>query len=285
MPTPNNSDSNYTDQEIADILKRATELQASAEKTADLRPGLTLKELEQVAAEVGLDPRFVRTAAAERSGKGTASFRRASEKNDTHIFAERHLLGAFTEQSWEDTVLELRHRFDTALGASMGSPHGRSRTESFGRAREWQHMSVSGVETRIMIRPREDSVDIRLSQRVGLGSPTTEATLYGLAAAMLIGLVGGAWGGMAVGWATFVLAWIAAFPLIRHLDLAWRGKKHRQLEELADTVARLAVVAPAPTSTSIHSAVQEQQADGPALTLPEDEAVEAAQVRRRVSTR
>lgn len=279
------STSNFTDHEIAEILKRATELQATAERTANLRPGLTLKELEQVAAEVGLDPRFVREAAAEQQGQGPVSLRRASEKNETHIFAERHLAGQFTEQSWENTVLELRHRFDTDLGASMGSPHGKSMIETFGRSREWRHTSLSGVETRIMIRPREDAVDIRLSQRVGLGSPTTEATLYGLVAAMLIGLVGGAWGGAAVGWGSFVLAWIAAFPIIRHLDLAWRGKKHRQLEDLADTVARLAVVPSSEVTTATTSAVHEQHAEHTALELPAEEIAELQPTPHRTRVR
>lgn len=272
-------ESTYTDQDIAAILKRAAELQATADRTADLRPGLTLKELEHVAADAGLDPRFVRQAAAEREGTQRPSLRRASERNATHIFSERHVAGALTDESWEDVVLELRHRFDTDLGASMmGSSHyGQSTTESFGRSREWRHTSLSGIETRVMVRPREEVVDVRLSQRVGLSGPTTEATMYGGVVALLLGLVVGAWtGSTGLGLATFVLAWVAAFPVIRYLDLAWRAKKHTELDDLADTVARLAVVPtvqpPMPQATGISaSATTKPAASTPPLVLPEEE--------------
>lgn len=245
------SSSSYSDQEIADILKRAAELQAAAERTADVRPGLTLKELEGVAADAGLDPQFVRQAAQEQRGAARPSLRRASAKSRTHVFAERHVAGTLTEESWEDTVLELRHRFDTDWsGAAWGTPeYGRGRTEQFGRAREWRHTAISGVETRLVVRPRDEAVDLHLSQRVGFGSPTAEGIGYGGILAGIIGvLIGIAASSEPIGLAAFLIAWILAAPIIRHLDLVWRAKKHAELEELADTAARLAVVPAAPAS-------------------------------------
>lgn len=266
-------DSNYTDQDIAAILRRAAELQASAERTADLRPGLTLKELEDVAAEAGLDPRFVRQAATERSGSQRSALRKTPNKNNTHIFAERHVAGTMEEDNWEDTVLELRHRFDTDLGAMMigSTSYGRSITESFGRSREWRHTSLSGVETRIVVRPREEAVDIRLSQRVGLGSPDAEGAMYGLIPAILLGLVGMAWASsVGVGLGVFVLAWVLGFYVVRHLDLSWRAKKHAELEELADTVARFAVVpADAPSEAVGTPSSSEAEKAKELLDLPE----------------
>ena len=48
----------YGDKEIGQILKRATELQGQ-EPSAPSSSGLTLQELEEVAVEAGIDPRFL----------------------------------------------------------------------------------------------------------------------------------------------------------------------------------------------------------------------------------
>ena len=54
----------YTDKEISAVLKRATELQG-AQGPAGGTSGLSLDELEQIAAEVGIDPNYVKAAALE----------------------------------------------------------------------------------------------------------------------------------------------------------------------------------------------------------------------------
>ena len=55
----------YGEQEIGQILKRATELQ-DQEPTAPSSSGLTLRELEEVAVEAGIDPRFLRRVSTPR---------------------------------------------------------------------------------------------------------------------------------------------------------------------------------------------------------------------------
>ena len=54
----------YNEKEVADIIKRASELQ-QAESTAESTTGMSLAELEQVAREAGLDPALVRRAATD----------------------------------------------------------------------------------------------------------------------------------------------------------------------------------------------------------------------------
>ena len=49
----------YTDREMALILKRAAELQEHGPSTGTREQSHTLSELEQIAAEVGIDPRYV----------------------------------------------------------------------------------------------------------------------------------------------------------------------------------------------------------------------------------
>ena len=54
----------YSEREVADIIERAAERQATADRTDD-RPGLTLDEIERIGAEAGLDPAALRAAANE----------------------------------------------------------------------------------------------------------------------------------------------------------------------------------------------------------------------------
>lgn len=54
----------YSEEEVAAFLERATELQRAG-SDGKVGEGLTLEELEEIAAEAGIPPRYVRRAAAE----------------------------------------------------------------------------------------------------------------------------------------------------------------------------------------------------------------------------
>lgn len=230
------SDRTYTEREIQRLIERAAELQAQEHDPGG--PGLTLAELESVATEAGIDARYVRAAVAEQ--RAGAAVQSKGGADTTHIYVERVVPGDLAEEAWEDVVMTLRNRFDTSLGATMGMPgYGQSSTEQIGRSREWRHTSMSGVETRVMVRPRDGQIHLRLSQRVGLASPPTEAFWYGILAGLLgfipgLILTPGAW--VFLWWAGAALLFM---PLVYTLDTRWRDKKHRELKALADDVSRM----------------------------------------------
>ena len=64
MTDPTNLPRLYGEKEIGQILKRATELQ-HVEPPVPSADSMTLKELEDIAAEVGIDPAYLRRAALE----------------------------------------------------------------------------------------------------------------------------------------------------------------------------------------------------------------------------
>lgn len=277
-------DRTYTEQEVAALLKRAAALQAQAARRTERSPGLTLAELEAVAAETGLDPALLRQAAEELDEPGRPLLDRRAGTTATHVSVERHVPGALTPEAWEDVVAELRHRFDTDLGKMWGMPqYGVSATEQIGRTMEWKHTSLSGIETRVLIRPRGEQLHLRASQRVGWGSPVAEASTYGLTLAGLAALIAGAVvgsGGIAL--AVLFLSLFATVPLILYADRAWRRKKHRELDGLADDLAALAAGPPEaiePSDVQEPSAVPKLD---PAL-LDEDESAvpERSATRRR----
>ncbi|NBC16780.1 MAG: hypothetical protein GVY18_05605 [Bacteroidetes bacterium] len=230
----------YTEQEVFEIIERAAELQMQAAQSREDRSGLTLSELETVARETGLDPAHLRRAVAELDEPGNALFDASARTTATHVFVERWVPGALTPDAWEDIVAELRHRLDTDLGAMMGANYQMGTTEQIGRTLEWKHMSMSGIETRAMLRPRGDGVRIRLSQRVGWGNPVAESATYGTGLAFLAAVIAGLVSGS--GWvaaAAALLTLIVAIPLILYADPAWRRKKHQELHDLADSLSAL----------------------------------------------
>lgn len=57
----------YDEKEMRRLLERATELQKEEGSTPVPGGGLSLAELEEIAGEAGIDPRYLRRAAAELS--------------------------------------------------------------------------------------------------------------------------------------------------------------------------------------------------------------------------
>ena len=54
----------YTDREVSLILQRALEPTAAAPSTDASGSGLTLEQIKEIAAEVGIDPQRIELAAA-----------------------------------------------------------------------------------------------------------------------------------------------------------------------------------------------------------------------------
>ncbi len=270
-------DRTYSEQEIAALLERAAELQARTARKADRGPGLTLTELEAIAADAGLDPALLRQAASELDAPGRSLVESSTGTSTTHIFVERWLPGEMAGEAWEDIVAELRHRFDSSLG-SMGMPgYGLSSTEQIGRTVEWKLTSFSGIETRVMIRPRSDGTRIRLSQRVGTASSLVESVAYGgILSVVVAAIAGGVGQSVVLAVLVFLAALVVFMPSILYADRAWRRKKHRELEALGDTIVAMAAAPPEGTAARYRDAVD--AAPRPSLldeeALPEQDSPE-----------
>lgn len=276
----------YTEQEIAVLLERAAERQALAARRSPQRPGLTLAELEQVAAEAGIAPEHLQAAASELDEPARPLAGHRSGTTATHIYTERWVPGELTPEAWEDVVAELRHRFDTSLGGAFGfdtslggafgSSYGIGTTEQIGRMVEWKHTSLSGIETRVMIGPRGDQLRIRLTQRVGFASSGTESVVYGGLLALFVLLVSfiGAAATDASGFSPLIVLLVAALvaiPAVFVAERAWRQKKHQELEDLADWVAGAVAASQPAGDQRVAAAAPEATASEPRLALPEDD--------------
>lgn len=231
----------YTSEEIAALLERTADLQRQSSGSTRDHQGLSLDELEMIASEAGLEPVLLRQAAAELDQPHRSLFETSSGTSSTHVFAERWVPGRFTNELWEDIVAELRHRFDSTMGLSIGMPHiGLSTTETIGRTAEWRHTNAWGVETRIMMRQSGDRVRIRLSRKVGWASPVMEGLLISIIPVGFAALTAGV-ATESVLWTILVamLTLAACLPGFTWIDRAWRRKKDRELEEIGDHIAHM----------------------------------------------
>ena len=142
----------YTDKEISAVLKRAAELQRTQGPKAT--SGLSLDELEQVAAEVGIDPDFVKTAALEleegRTEKGYHVW-----GAPTSLELERIVEGEMTDAKWEEAVGEIRRIFGAAGEAGQ-----------LGRTREWILRDQTGERVHLTVSPQDDKTEIRFVYRM-----------------------------------------------------------------------------------------------------------------------
>ncbi len=276
----------YSEQETAALLERAAELQALSARTSE-KTGLTLDELEAIALEAGLNPEHLRQAAQEMETIGPALQSASTSTNATHIFVEQWVDGDLSPEAVEDVITELRHRFDSDLGAMM--TYGQSSVEQYGRTVEWKHTSMSGIETRVQMRRRGERVHLRMGQRVGLAGNLTEGIFYGGILAALIGLVGAALADSgAMGIFVFLMAALVAIPGVTYLDSAWRKKKHRELQALGDRLAVM-IAENQPADGVEHDALEGREVSeadidllGGSDLLPEDH---GQPVRRRGHTR
>ena len=235
----------YNEKEVADIIKRASELQ-QLESTAESTTGMSLTELEQVAREAGLDPALVRRAATDIDTRVSDKKPSAFIGAPTHLVLERTIDGEVPVDEYETLVLEMQRELGGVGQASM-----------LGRSLVWtmqgvQRRNVSTRTVQVTVTPRNGRTTIRMEEPLGQ-----------LAGGLFGGLMGGLGGGtsgiaMGIGMGVFDSAAIAvgliagmvtgSYVLARTLFgrmARGRGERlQRLMSRLAEHVAATAVRTP-----------------------------------------
>ena len=147
----------YGDKDVARILKRATELQR-AEPGATDPGGLTLTELSEIAAEAGIDPRFLQRAAAEVSTRTEASSlaeKLAGAPMSVHI--ERSVLG------------ELRpDQLDGIIPLIQQATEGQGTASAVGKTLTWSSRTDNNSSAQqVLVASRDGRTLIRVEERFG----------------------------------------------------------------------------------------------------------------------
>jgi hypothetical protein len=176
MTDPDRPRRRYGEKEVGLILKRATELQQQAPELTE-GSGLTLKELEEIASEAGIDPRFLRDAAAELETHGPMP--EGLERwlgGPVLVELERRVPGEIPEDDWDDVIHE--------IGRAAG---GQGHPSVIGRTLSWVLSDPN----------RQRYLQVTLTSKGGETVIRIEERMQQLAGALFGGIVGG--GGLGIG--------------------------------------------------------------------------------------
>mgnify|MGYP001820738624 CR=1 FL=1 len=175
MSDPTNLPRLYGEQEIGRILKRATELQHQ-EPTAPTAAGVSLQELEEIASEAGIDPRYLRRAALEvDSGLHDSSIWTRVVGDEIVLVRELTLPGELSEDGFERIVSVIQ---------THSKEHGQP--SLLGQTLTWRAETASKTRTiQIVVTSRDGHTQIRLEENltqlaVGLFAGTTSGFGVGL---------------------------------------------------------------------------------------------------------
>lgn len=200
MTEPDHRTRRYSEKEVARLLELATDLQRDEGSAGTVAGGLTLPELEEIAVEAGIDPRYLRRAAAELEGGGAgvrSTWSWLTGSPATLLF-ERTVAGELQADALEVLSAEIQQRVGALGQAGV-----------VGRTLTWQTETPNKTRAlQIVVTSRAGETHIRIEEH-----------LNQLAGALFGGLVGGVGlgaGGAGLGVALGVAgsAFLAvAFPL------------------------------------------------------------------------
>lgn len=223
----------YRDEEIGRILKRATELQHREPKGDPT--GITLAELEEIAAEAGIDPGHLRRAAMELEtspSDPTLWSRLAGDELD--LVREITLPGELDQAGFERLVTAIQ-----AASREHGQP------SLLGRTLTWRAESSSKTRTtQIVVSSRDGETTIRVEEDLTqmasgiFGGVTAGAGVgIGMGVGLPIGLevLGGS---ILFATAAPLVSVALGFMASRALYRTMAGRRQRSVDGLFDLVIR-----------------------------------------------
>lgn len=169
----------YGEDEVSRLLKRATELQR-AQPTSPEPSGLTLRELEEIALEAGIDPSLLRRAADELDTvvEPLGDLGSTLAGAPTRIVLERVLDHEVPESAFGPLVPIIQVAAEAPGQASQ-----------VGRSLTWHSHNPSNPRSlQVVVTAHRGQTTIRIEERYG-----------GLAGAIFGGVMGGVGGGVGMG--------------------------------------------------------------------------------------
>src|SRR6056297_3637232 len=104
------SDNLYSEEEVARLIRRAVELESERDNKGgiDKSSGLSMEDLEKIAADSGIDPELMRRAADElRQGSSSVNLDETTSITDSEILAEHWIKGQVDNQILDNLIVEM----------------------------------------------------------------------------------------------------------------------------------------------------------------------------------
>jgi hypothetical protein len=228
----------YDEKEIGRILKRATELQ-HAEPSAP-GAGVTLAELEEIAAEAGIDPRYLRRAALEvEGGRTDASVWARVAGDDLMLVRDLTLQGELDEDGFERIVAAIQtgareHGHPILLGRTLTW-----RAETPTKTRTMQ-IVVTSRDGQTRIRLEEDLTQTAVGWMAGLTAGGGVGVGMGVGMPIALEVLGSTLFAFAFPVGTVALSYIAARQVYRAIVERRRTTLGRLFDAIAEE-ARAAI--------------------------------------------
>lgn len=254
-----NSNRIYSEEEVAQLIRRAVELEAtrSVSRESSKISGLTISELEQVAAEAGIDPELIQRAANEfneQAGEHTIRSSNNTKIKQDEIVCEHWIDANPDNKVLDDLVTELNHRYGTShedvswWNKLWDDYAGKAKIRRTPTTLEWQYMDEwQYYTTRVLLQKRGEKLRIRVSKRQKWGMNWgAEGYNYWLLIPLLAVLspiggvlsfttIGFAWPGIISGILTSVLT----LPLINYFQTRSLNKHKSEVTDTANDLATL----------------------------------------------
>ncbi|MDX1740775.1 MAG: hypothetical protein R3178_05750 [Rhodothermales bacterium] len=221
----------YDEKAVSAILKRASQLQAKSNEDGGF--GLSLTELKQIAADAGIDPRFVALAATE------FIYPEEPEANwwggPLSHSIEWTIDGEIDDIAWEEIVAEIRRHFkDTGEVRSWSNSH------------EWAHSGRNAIQAHLTATAREGMTRLSLFW----AEPTLAVAAYIPLLVLSLIMLPIVFEALALSGLAGALAWFTGFGVLFTLA-RWflshlSSGKRRDLTELKGRLERIASEMAAP---------------------------------------
>ncbi len=227
--TPERQARRYADAETALILRRAAELQGSAPEPS---ASPTLAELERMAGEAGIEPRYVRQAAAELASPVSAVRATGILGAPESLWLERTVPREIPPSAFDTVVEEIR----SALGmAGHATVLGRGFTWTSGVAGHPAParaitVTVTPMGGQTVLRAEEALEQMEVAHLMGIG-----VGIGGIGGMIGVGL---ALSAASLGIGAMAAAWAGGgFLTARRLHQRAAARRRRELAELLERVA------------------------------------------------
>jgi len=169
------SDRIYSEEEVALLIRRAVELEAERSRSGSNgdQQGLTMQDLEKIAADSGIDPELMRHAADElQNDVSPRDIEDTTTVNKTEIVAEHWINGEVTPRILDNLITELNHRFGTSqeeigwLNRLFDDYSGKALVNKTPTSADWKYYyEFEMYTTRALIQQRGNKLRIRVSKR------------------------------------------------------------------------------------------------------------------------
>ncbi len=256
----------YNEKEVGRIIKRATDLQESEGRANLLDRGASIGDIEQIAAEVGVDPRYIRRAVLEIDRGDDRAEEKSLLAGSVPVEIERVIEGEVTDEQWEMIVQEIR-RAQGQLG-EIGK---------LGNSLEWTHKREDATHTQVTLSPRDGQTKIQINYNSEGGAYVSYLVTFLVSALMSLVL-------MKVLKLSPLIEWPAAIALITSLHLlvriAWGIFSRSQKLKLTKLANRIETI----IAEGGQSQIEESNSAESHLLYDEPESQEAARSERRVPT-